>query len=100
MYLNWHFVNKPEVNINLWGGKQITDSKGDLIDDGVRNQVKKLLEALIIFTKRLNSDKFGVSSDSIALSKSLSEWTREELKAALKEMKKQSKSEKSKSRPE
>ncbi len=35
VYLNWHFVNRPEVNVNLWGGKQIADSDGNLIDDAV-----------------------------------------------------------------
>jgi NAD(P)H-dependent FMN reductase len=28
VFLDWHFVNKPEVNVNLWGGKPISAGAG------------------------------------------------------------------------
>jgi hypothetical protein len=36
VFLNWHFVNKPEVSVNLWGDRQIADAEGNLTDEAVR----------------------------------------------------------------
>jgi chromate reductase len=87
VYLNWHFVNKPEVNVNLWGGKQITDAEGEVVDEPTREQIKSLLEALIQWTGRLSAGK-------ATSTKALKDWSKEELKAALKEQKKKEREEK------
>jgi chromate reductase len=90
VYLNWHFVNKPEVNVNLWGGKQITDAAtGDITDESTREKVKALLEALVQWTERLA----GSNQRADAAPK---EWSKSELKAALKEQRRKERDEKKK----
>jgi hypothetical protein len=89
VYLNWHFVNRPEVNVNLWGGKQIADSDGNLIDDAVRLDsltptfsfcsMSNLLRSLFIFAL-LRSSLFALLDQTRgqvkALLDALVEWTK------------------------
>ncbi|ELR24902.1 NADPHdependent FMN reductase domain containing protein [Acanthamoeba castellanii str. Neff] len=97
VYLNWHFVNRPEVNVNLWGGKQIADSDGNLIDDATRGQVKALLDALVEWTKRLNAGKFGAgaSAEAKESNKTDSDSGKKEKKAKKEKKEKKAKKEKS-----
>jgi NAD(P)H-dependent FMN reductase len=102
VFLDWHFVNKPEVNVNLWGGKPISDgATGDLVDDATRLQVKALLDALIQWTTRLRTTTTTTAADDQAVAEEESKasgllrgWSKAELKAALKEQKKRERAEK------
>ncbi|MDO8688372.1 MAG: hypothetical protein Q7K41_07280, partial [Dehalococcoidales bacterium] len=49
--LNMHPVNKPEIFVTL--ANQKFDDKGTLTDEKTREFVKKLLEALVTWTRKL-----------------------------------------------
>jgi chromate reductase len=51
VFLNMYAVNRPEVMIAGAAGK--FDSEGNLTDDRTREQIRKLLQALVDWTRRL-----------------------------------------------
>lgn len=59
VYLNWHLLNKPEVNVNLWGGKKITDAEGNLIEDSVCAKTRSHHERVWL-TQRFASFRLGI----------------------------------------
>ncbi|WP_372625512.1 NADPH-dependent FMN reductase [Arsukibacterium sp.] len=55
VYLNLHPLNQPEVFANAFSGAFDTD--GDLTDDKIQANVRKLLAALLSWQQRLNGRK-------------------------------------------
>ena len=55
VYLNLHPLNQPEVFANAFSGAFDTD--GDLTDDKIQANVRKLLAALLSWQQRLNGSK-------------------------------------------
>jgi chromate reductase, NAD(P)H dehydrogenase (quinone) len=53
VFLNMFPINQPEVMIGTAGER--FDSDGNLTDENTRNHVRKQLEALIAWTRRLNT---------------------------------------------
>lgn len=51
VFLNLHVLNGPEVFCNAFAGG--FDGEGDLVDERLQKQVKKLLEALKVWTLKL-----------------------------------------------
>jgi chromate reductase len=51
--LNMHPINKPEVLIILAGEK--FDNEGRLVDEKAKELIRKLLEALVAWTRKLNA---------------------------------------------
>ena len=52
VYLDMHPVNKPEVIVTFVSQK--VDEKGNLTDEGTRQRITELLEALVDFAKKLS----------------------------------------------
>eukprot|EP00252_Welwitschia_mirabilis_P015648 TRINITY_DN3459_c0_g1_i1.p1 TRINITY_DN3459_c0_g1~~TRINITY_DN3459_c0_g1_i1.p1 ORF type:complete len:104 (-),score=25.69 TRINITY_DN3459_c0_g1_i1:23-334(-) len=46
VYLDLHFVNKPELFVNGYSTPKPFDDDGNLVDEDIRARVKKLLLAL------------------------------------------------------
>lgn len=57
VFTNMHPLNQPEVFISTAHEK--FDAEGRLIHDRTRENIRKLLEALLIWTRRLSADEFG-----------------------------------------
>ncbi|MBV2130527.1 NADPH-dependent FMN reductase [Arsukibacterium indicum] len=55
VYLNLHPLNQPEVFANAFSGA--FDNDGDLTDDKIQANVRKLLAALLAWQQRLNGQK-------------------------------------------
>ena len=55
VFLDMHPVNKPEVFVTFAPSK--FDGKGALTDETARELIKKLLENLVAWTRRLKSEK-------------------------------------------
>ncbi|PON53308.1 NADPH-dependent FMN reductase-like [Parasponia andersonii] len=55
VYLDLHFINKPEVFINAFQPPAKFDSEGNLIDAASKEKLKELLLALLAFTLRLKA---------------------------------------------
>ena len=55
VYLNLHPLNQPEVFANAFSGAFDTD--GDLTDDKIQANVRKLLGALLTWQQRLHGRK-------------------------------------------
>lgn len=55
VYLNMHPLNQPEVFANAFSGAFDTD--GDLTDDKIQANIRKLLSALLAWQQRLNGAK-------------------------------------------
>ncbi len=53
IFLNMHAVNRPEVTVNFAAQKFGKD--GELLDEPTKKFVRDLLEALVLWTKRLQS---------------------------------------------
>ncbi|XP_023525714.1 NAD(P)H:quinone oxidoreductase-like [Cucurbita pepo subsp. pepo] len=53
VFLDLHFINKPEFFLNAYQPPPKFDSHGDLIDDKVREKLKAVLLALHAFSLRL-----------------------------------------------
>jgi NAD(P)H-dependent FMN reductase len=53
VYLDLHFINKPELFVNGYQSPQKFDEDGNLIDKAIRERVKKLLLALQEFSIEL-----------------------------------------------
>lgn len=58
VYLDLHFVNKPEFFLNAFDGPAKFDDDGNLIDDESKVRLKDVLLALKDFTLRLQGPKF------------------------------------------
>lgn len=55
IFLDLHFVNKPEIFIQRFTKPDKFDANGDLIDDFAQGSTKKLLQALVDLTVRLRA---------------------------------------------
>jgi chromate reductase len=55
VFLDMHPINKPEVFVTFAPSK--FDEKGALTDETAKGLIRKLLEALVAWTKRLNKEK-------------------------------------------
>ncbi|GAB2288838.1 hypothetical protein Dimus_023149 [Dionaea muscipula] len=54
IYLDLHFINKPEFFLNAFEPPVKFDSDGNLIDEDAHERIKEMLLALQVFTLRLN----------------------------------------------
>ncbi|XP_068663615.1 NADPH:quinone oxidoreductase [Aristolochia californica] len=55
VYLDLHFINKPEVFVNAFNPPGRFDSNGNLVDAEIKENLKELLLSLQAFTLRLQS---------------------------------------------
>ncbi|GLJ07251.1 hypothetical protein SUGI_0062850 [Cryptomeria japonica] len=55
VYLNLHFINKPELRIRAFEPPAKFDGDGNLIDDKIRELMKELLLSLSAYTRRLQN---------------------------------------------
>ncbi|KAI8550138.1 hypothetical protein RHMOL_Rhmol06G0081200 [Rhododendron molle] len=66
VYLDLHFINKPEFFLNGWQPPAKFDSDGKLIDLAIEEGLKEVLLSLQSFTLRLQGknlkDKSGIDS--------------------------------------
>lgn len=53
VYIDLHFINKPEFFLNAFQPPAKFNADGDLIDEEAKNKLKKLLLSLQEFTLRL-----------------------------------------------
>lgn len=53
VYLDLHFINKPEFFLNAFQPPAKFDGEGNLIDDSVKEKLKEVLLSLVAFTLRL-----------------------------------------------
>ncbi|KZV19571.1 hypothetical protein F511_13457 [Dorcoceras hygrometricum] len=53
VYIDLHFINKPEFYINVFQPPAKFDSDGNLIDDSTRERLKEVLLSLYAFSLRL-----------------------------------------------
>ncbi|PRQ55491.1 putative oxidoreductase [Rosa chinensis] len=53
VFLNLHFINKPEFFLNAFQPPEKFDSDGNLIDEQSKERLKKVLLSLQAFTLRL-----------------------------------------------
>lgn len=53
VYLDLHFINKPEFFLNAYEDPPKFDRDGNLIDETVKEKLKEVLLALQVFTLRL-----------------------------------------------
>ncbi len=51
VFFNMHPVNRPEVMLS--NAAQRFDAHGRLVDEGSRTRIRQLLEALVVWTRRL-----------------------------------------------
>ncbi|KAK1406554.1 hypothetical protein QVD17_41977 [Tagetes erecta] len=56
VYLDLHFINKPEFFVNAFELPAKFDEDGDLIDEQAKERLKKVLLALKAFTLRLRDE--------------------------------------------
>lgn len=55
---NMHLVNRPEVMVQF--AHQKFDAEGNLTDDATRQEVKALVNALVVWTRRLQGSESGL----------------------------------------
>ncbi|GLJ07250.1 hypothetical protein SUGI_0062840 [Cryptomeria japonica] len=55
VFLNLHFINKPELRVRAFELPAKFDGDGNLVDDKVKEQVKELLLSLSAFTRRIQN---------------------------------------------
>jgi len=55
VFLDLHFINKPELFVKAFEPPQKFDSEGNLIDDETKERLKQVLLSLQAFTYRLQS---------------------------------------------
>ena len=60
VYLDIHALNQPEVMIANAATR--FDASGNLTDDGTRERIRKLLEALVDWTRRLRGEGAGAAA--------------------------------------
>ncbi|KAJ6702951.1 putative proteinDPH:QUINONE OXIDOREDUCTASE-LIKE PROTEIN [Salix viminalis] len=56
IYLDLHFINKPEFHLNAFAPPAKFDSDGNLIDPQSKNRLKEVLLSLFAFTPRLKGN--------------------------------------------
>ncbi|KAJ6326063.1 hypothetical protein OIU78_013205 [Salix suchowensis] len=56
IYLDLHFINKPEFHLNAFAPPAKFDSDGNLIDPQSKNRLKEVLLSLFAFTSRLKGN--------------------------------------------
>jgi len=57
VFLDLHFINKPEFSINAFQPPAKFNNDGDLIDEDAKNRLKEVLLSLKAFTLRLQGKK-------------------------------------------
>ncbi|KAL2230518.1 NADPH:quinone oxidoreductase [Sesamum indicum] len=57
VYLNLHFINKPEFFLNAFQPPPKFDTEGNLIDDATKERLKEILLSLYTFTLRLQGKR-------------------------------------------
>lgn len=57
VYLDLHFINKPEFFLNAFEPPAKFDAEGNLLDDAAKQRLKQVLLALQAFTLRLQGEK-------------------------------------------
>jgi len=55
VFLDVHFINKPELFVNARELPKKFDGNGDLIDLETKETLKKVIESLLAFTRRLHA---------------------------------------------
>jgi chromate reductase len=60
VYLDIHALDQPEVMIANAATR--FDASGDLTDDGTRERIRKLLEALVAWTRQLRGEGAGIGA--------------------------------------
>ena len=60
VYLDIHALNQPEVMIGNASSR--FDASGNLTDDGTRERIRKLLEALVAWTRQLRGEGAGIGA--------------------------------------
>ena len=60
VYLDIHALNQPEVMIANAASR--FDASGNLTDDGTRERIRKLLEALVAWTRQLRGEGAGIGA--------------------------------------
>lgn len=53
VFLDIHFINKPEFYVNVFQPPAKFDSEGNLIDDSTKERLKEVLLSLYVFSLRL-----------------------------------------------
>lgn len=53
VFLDLHFINKPEFTLNAFQPPQKFDAEGNLVDEVARERLKQVLVSLQAFTLRL-----------------------------------------------
>jgi len=56
IYLDLHFINKPEFHLNAFAPPAKFDSNGNLIDPQSKDRLKEVLLSLLAFTLRLKGN--------------------------------------------
>lgn len=56
VYLDLHFINKPEFFLNVFQSPAKFDGDGNLIDESAKEQLKQVLISLLAFSERLSHD--------------------------------------------
>ncbi|XP_021297257.1 NADPH:quinone oxidoreductase [Herrania umbratica] len=64
VYLDLHFINKPEFYLNAFQPPAKFDSDGNLIDPSSKQRIEEVLLALQAFTLRLQGCNFNISAIS------------------------------------
>ena len=59
VFLDLHFINKPEFFINAFQPPAKFNSDGDLIDEDAKNRLKEILLSLKAFTLRLQGQNWN-----------------------------------------
>jgi len=54
VFLNVHALNTPELAARIWGPVKIFDDDGNVIDEETKNRLKSVVEALVVWAKRIN----------------------------------------------
>jgi chromate reductase, NAD(P)H dehydrogenase (quinone) len=53
VFLDVYALNKPEVQINIWGGQFFDSATGDVVDDKIEGYLRAHLAALLTFSARI-----------------------------------------------
>ncbi|KAG7945881.1 hypothetical protein I3843_14G010100 [Carya illinoinensis] len=56
VYLDLHFINKPEFFLNAFQSPAKFDNDGNLIDESAKEELKQVLVSLLAFSERLSHD--------------------------------------------
>jgi hypothetical protein len=53
MYVNLHMMNHPQIPVRIFENPNLFDKDGNLVDEKLKEQYKKLAEGLIAWSLRL-----------------------------------------------